>query len=99
MNENLAKVLEVIKAGRFGDYTVFAQLIDTLTIGGDYYLISYDFSSYLDAQDRADRCFAKESEWVSKTILSAASMGKFSSDRSIKEYAERIWNVKPCRVP
>jgi starch phosphorylase len=46
-----------------------------------------------------DECYRKPAEWTHRSIVSAASMGKFSSDRSIKEYAEEIWKVKPCPVP
>jgi starch phosphorylase len=53
----------------------------------------------LNAQREVDECYRKPAEWTHRSIVSAASMGKFSSDRSIKEYAEEIWKVKPCPVP
>jgi len=99
MNPDLARVIEAIKLGMFGDFTIFAPLIDTLTIGGDYYLLSHDFASYLDAHDRIDRCYRDQSEWTQKSILSTARMGKFSSDRSIREYAQQIWHIQPCAPP
>lgn len=98
MNPDLARVLETIKSGTFGDHSIFTPLIDTLALGGDYYLISHDFASYLDAQSRVDACFKNQKEWTRKSILSTASMGKFSSDRSIREYAEQIWKIRPCPI-
>lgn len=96
LDADLVRVLEAIRAGRFGETDTFSQLLDTLTVGGDYYLISHDFAGYLAAQRRAELEYREERGWARKSILSAARMGKFSSDRSIREYAERIWNIKPC---
>jgi len=99
MDGSLGVVLEALREGRFGDFEVFAPLIDTLTLGNDYYLISHDFASYLDAQKRVDEAYRNKKAWAMKSILSASKMGKFSSDRSIREYAEQIWNLKPCPLP
>lgn len=99
LNSDLSQVLEAIKAGQFGDYSIYAPLIDTLTIGGDFYLISNDFKSYLEAQSKADECFKNKQEWTKRSILSTARMGKFSSDRCIREYASQIWKLRPCPLP
>lgn len=99
LDPKLEAVLEVIKSGHFGDYESMAPLFDTLTIGGDHYLISTDFSSYLEAQNRVDEAFKDKKRWAKMSIKSAARMGKFSSDRSIQEYAENIWKINPCIVP
>ncbi len=99
LDPKLEIVIEAIKAGRFGEYEILAPLIETLTIGGDYYLISKDFKSYIEAQDQVDVEFKDERKWIKKTIIAVSRMGKFSSDRTIKQYAEEIWKVKPCVVP
>lgn len=99
LDSKLETVLEAVKSGHFGDYQTMAPLFDTLTHGGDHYLISTDFSSYLDAQNRVDQAFKDQKGWAKMSIKAAARMGKFSSDRSIREYAENIWNIKPCIVP
>ncbi|PJF20135.1 Alpha-1,4 glucan phosphorylase [Paramicrosporidium saccamoebae] len=79
MNPDLEGVLDALKAGRFGDFENFAPLVDTLTIGGDYYLISHDFASCTYA------AYRDKKQWARNSIISAAKMGKFSSDRSIRE--------------
>ena len=54
-----------------------------------------DYQAYLDAQSRVDALFSERDEWVRKSIVNTARVGKFSSDRSIREYAENIWKVSP----
>lgn len=90
-------VLQAIRSNRFGDSTVFAPLLDTLI--ADFYLIAHDFPSYLHQQTVIDSVYADQLEWTKRSIAGAASMGKFSSDRSISEYARDIWQLKACRMP
>lgn len=99
LDSRLEIVLEAIKSGHFGDSQIFTPLLDTLTVGGDHYLVSPDFSSYLDAQMRVDEAFKNKKKWAQMSVRAASRMGKFSSDRSIQEYAENIWKIKPCIVP
>ena len=99
IDSKLETVMEAVKSGYFGDYQTLAPLFDTLTLGGDHYLISSDFSSYLEAQSRVDEAFKDKKRWAFMSIKAASRMGKFSSDRSIKEYADQIWKIKPCIVP
>lgn len=99
MDAELQKVLAFIRDGAFGDARVFAPLLDTLTSGGDFYLISADFSAYLKAKESADQVFKDKQKWARHSIYCTAGMGKFSSDRSIQEYAEQIWNIKRCPIP
>ena len=70
--------------------------MDALEPSRDYYLIGHDFSSYLDALDRADAAYGDQTSWAAKTI-SATSMWAFSSDRTIKEYADHVWGWNRCR--
>jgi starch phosphorylase len=67
--------------------------------GSDYYLLGPDFGSYLEAQAQVDATYKDQAKWTKMSILSSAGCGKFSSDRTIREYAEQIWNVKPCKRP
>ncbi|CAG8465711.1 6113_t:CDS:10 [Scutellospora calospora] len=95
MDPALQEVINDIESGHYGDSRIFAPLISTLTAGKDYYLISDDFGSYLSAQGLADEAYKNQDDWTRKSIICSARMGKFSSDRAIQEYAERIWNAKP----
>jgi len=99
MDPDLRNVLDAIEKGTFGDPKIFEPLVATLTVGGDYYLISKDFASYIEAQADADEAYKDKVGWAKKSILCTAGMSKFSSDRSINEYAEKIWKIKPCSVP
>ncbi|HEV3020925.1 MAG TPA: glycogen/starch/alpha-glucan phosphorylase, partial [Pirellulales bacterium] len=77
---------------------VFAPLRDTLLTHGDYYMHLADLRSYLDVDRRLVELYGNPDVWARKAILNVASSGKFSSDRTIAEYAAGIWNVEPCPV-
>jgi glycogen phosphorylase len=77
---------------------VFAPLRDMLLTQGDRYMNLADLTSYCNAQHRLGALYAEPSAWAQKAILNVASSGKFSSDRSIAEYASEIWKVEPCPV-
>ena len=77
---------------------VFAPLRDALLTHGDYYMHLADLKSYLEAEQRLCDLYADPAGWSSKAILNVGSSGKFSSDRTIAEYAADIWNAKPCPV-
>jgi starch phosphorylase len=62
---------------------------------GEPFLVLADFASYAAAQDRVDTLYAQSEEWSRKTALNCLNMGYFSSDRSVREYADRIWDVRP----
>jgi starch phosphorylase len=78
---------------------VFAPLRDTLLTHGDFYMHLADLTSYCQAHERLGRLYADPDAWARKAILNMAGSGKFSSDRTIAEYANDIWRVKPCPVP
>jgi glycogen phosphorylase len=78
---------------------IFAPLRDTLLTNGDYYMHLADLTSYCQAQEAAGALYANPGEWARKAILNIASSGKFSSDRTIAEYAREIWKVEPCLIP
>ena len=77
---------------------VFAPLRDVLLGGGDYYMHLADMKSYLEADRRLVALYGDPDGWARKGILNVASSGRFSSDRTITEYAAAIWNAKPCPV-
>jgi starch phosphorylase len=78
---------------------VFAPLRDTLLTGGDHYMHLADLTSYLEADRRLTQLYTDAKGWAHRAVLNVASSGKFSSDRTIAEYATRIWGAKPCPVP
>ena len=78
---------------------VFEPLRHALLTGGDHYMHLADLTSYLDADRRLCDLYANSNAWAHKAILNVAGSGKFSSDRTIAEYAADIWNVKPCPIP
>jgi starch phosphorylase len=93
--------LDLIFADHFSRYepSVFAPLRDTLLTPGDHYRHLADLRSYLEADQRLGELYTDAEGWARKAILNVAGSGKFSSDRTIAEYAADIWNVKPCPVP
>lgn len=99
LNPKLRAVIASIEKGDFGVSDIYGQLLGTLTEGRDFYLLSADFDAYLDAQKAADECYKDKDGWVKKSILCSANMGKFSADRAVKEYAEKIWHIKPFKCP
>jgi len=78
---------------------IFAPLRETLLTSGDYYMHLADLTSYCQAQAAVGELYANPGEWARKAILNIASSGKFSSDRTIAEYARDIWKVEACPVP
>jgi starch phosphorylase len=86
----------------FGDHFsrdepgIFAPLRGTLLDGGDYFMHLADLTSYAQAQQQLGELYADSDAWARKAIINVASSGKFSSDRTIEEYAAGIWNVSPC---
>jgi len=93
--------LDLIFSGHFNrsEPGIFDPLRDVLLTGGDYYMHLADLTSYCQAQDRLGALYAAPSEWAKRAILNVASSGKFSSDRTIAQYAAEIWKAEPCPVP
>jgi starch phosphorylase len=78
---------------------IFAPIRQVLLDGGDYYMHLADLTAYAETQSRVTALYADRDAWTRKAILNVASAGRFSSDRTIAEYAAGIWNVRPCPVP
>jgi starch phosphorylase len=93
--------LDLISNDYFSRYEpgIFAPLRGALLPGGDHYMHLADLTSYLEADRRLTELYADRHEWTHKAILNVAGSGKFSSDRTIAQYAAEIWNAKPCPVP
>ncbi len=98
-NAELKKALNMIAGGYFcpGTPDLFRPIFDTLTRGGDHFLLLADYASYIACQERIDELYKNPEDWARRAILNVAGMGKFSSDRAIGEYAEKIWNVKAVK--
>jgi len=98
-NATLRGALDLIAAGTFsgGDRGLFQPLVDALLSRDDYLLLA-DFQSYVDTQKRVSAAFADPVQWTRMAILNVARMGRFSSDRAIREYCESIWHVRPAAV-
>jgi starch phosphorylase len=95
-NPELSQVLDMIGSGYFSPDQPdrFRPIVDSLTIGGDHYLLTADYEVYIATQERVDRLYLDPDEWARKAILNVARMGKFSSDRTVTEYGTDIWNVR-----
>jgi starch phosphorylase len=78
------------------EYGIFDDMVRGL-LNIDYYLLFPDYQSYVDAQDKVAELYLDKKEWTKKSILNVARVAKFSSDRSVDEYANKIWKVKPVK--
>ncbi|MGI8932895.1 MAG: glycogen/starch/alpha-glucan phosphorylase [Phormidesmis sp.] len=98
-NEDLRAVIDLIGSGIFssGDTEMFKPLIDNL-LNQDRFMVLADYQAYIDCQGEVSLAYQDQDKWVRMSILNAARMGKFSSDRSIQEYCDQIWNIKPVPV-
>jgi starch phosphorylase len=92
--------LDLVFSGHFNrnEPGVFAPLRDVLLAHGDHYAHLADLRSYLEADGRLVALYADPQAWSGKVILNVAASGKFSSDRTIAEYAKHIWNARACPV-
>jgi starch phosphorylase len=92
--------LDLIFGDHFSQHErgIFEPLRKVLLTGGDYYMHLADLTSYVKAQREVDQVYANPEEWTRKAVLNVAASGRFSSDRTIKGYAEQIWKVKPVPV-
>jgi starch phosphorylase len=99
-DEELRGVIDWLGSDYFtpGEHGAFGAVHHSLLHGGDPYLLLADFRSYCDAHARVDATYRDKRKWAKMAILNTARMGKFSSDRTIREYAEQIWKLKPARI-
>ena len=81
-----------------GQPGVFSPLVHSLLDQGDPFMLLADFSAYVECQERVDASYGDQEAWTRMSILNVARMGRFSSDRTIREYAREIWDAKPAPV-
>jgi len=96
----LARAVDMIGGGAFspGEPERFRPIVDSLLAGGDHFFLLADYASYVACQERVATTYGDESAWTRKAILNVANMATFSSDRTIRQYADEIWRVSPVRV-
>jgi starch phosphorylase len=99
-NAELGAAIDAISSGRFsgGDSGLFRPLVDSLLYHDEYMLLA-DYQAYVDTQDRVSDAYRDEANWTRVSILNAARVGRFSSDRSIADYCRQIWNITPGGQP
>jgi glycogen phosphorylase len=99
-NAELREAIDMISGGVFsrGQPELFAPIVRALLDWGDHYMLLADYADYVACQERVGHTFADKEKWTRMSILNVARMGRFSSDRTIRDYAEQIWGVKPAPV-
>jgi starch phosphorylase len=99
-NASLREILDFIGSGALagGDPGLFRPFLDRL-LHEDPFLVLADYQAYADCQEQVSALWRDQRAWTRKAILNAARMGKFSSDRSIRDYCEKVWRVEPVTVP
>lgn len=97
-NATLREVIDFIGSGELGrgDSELFRPLVENL-LNHDPFLVLADYQSYIEAQERVSSLWSEPKTWARQSILNTARMGKFSSDRSIRDYCDRVWKVVPAR--
>ena len=102
-NAELKKTIDMIQNGFFSpeEPNLFKPIIESLLNQGDHYMVLADYESYVKCQEKISQTFLDRDKWLKMSILNVANMGKFSSDRTIKEYAKEIWDAKsiPIKLP
>ncbi len=98
-NEELKKAIDQIRDGYFspGQPNLFQPIVDALLQRDEYFVLA-DYASYVECQERVSRAYLDSERWTKMAILNVARSGIFSSDRCIKEYAEKVWGIKPVPV-
>jgi starch phosphorylase len=98
-NANLREALDSLTSGEFsrGDRTLFEPLVNSLLTSDDYMLLA-DYQSYIDCQDTVSFAYKDQEQWTRMSILNVARIGKFSSDRSIRDYCADIWKTWPVSI-
>lgn len=98
-NSELRETIDRIASGYFSPENpkLFAPIVESLLIGDEYMLMA-DYQSYIECQERVSQAYRDRANWTRMSILNVARMGKFSSDRTIRDYCQDIWQTKPVRV-
>jgi starch phosphorylase len=98
-NPELKQTIDMIENGFFlrSQPELFRPIVDSL-LNHDHFMLLADFAYYLECQKKVSEVYKDQEKWTKMSILNVANMGKFSSDRTIKEYAEEIWGVEPVHI-
>jgi starch phosphorylase len=98
-NPELKRVIDMISNNYFSrtEPGIFNPIIDIL-LNVDYYCLLADYDSYIQTQEKVNQLYMNKKEWDKKSIINTARMGRFSSDRSITEYSQKIWGIKPIKI-
>jgi starch phosphorylase len=98
-NAEIREVLGALSNGEFshGDKALFEPLVSSFLNSDDYMLLA-DYQAYIDCQDRVSQAYKNSEEWTRMSILNVARIGKFSSDRSIRDYCADIWKTWPVKI-
>lgn len=96
-NQSLKQVIDMIHNGYFSpeESQRYHDIFEILTYRGDYFMLLADYADYIACQHHIDDVYRDQQAWIRKSILTVANMGKFSSDQTIREYAQAIWQVEP----
>ena len=99
-NHELKRLINQLQQGFFSprEPDLFKPIVDALLYQGDQYMLLADYAPYVECQERVSRAFLDKDEWARMSILNTARMGKFSTDRTIFEYAHDIWGIKPVHI-
>ena len=99
-NHELNRVINQIQNGFFSkdQPDLFRPIVDSLLYQGDTYMLFADYESYINCQQQVGNAYTEISRWVKMSIMNTANMGKFSTDRTISEYAKDIWGIKPVSI-
>ena len=96
----LGKAIEMIKNGFFSpsQLALFVPIVHSILESNDYYMVLRDFEAYIRCQDLVSQTYLDQNKWTRMSILNVTHMGKFSSDRTIRQYVEDIWKIKPISI-
>ena len=99
-DEEIRRALDLVRSNFFSlmEPGIFEPLLRALLNDGDRFMLLADLRSYIETQDRVDTAYRARDAWARKALLNVARAGKFSSDRTVQEYASEIWHVTPCPV-
>jgi starch phosphorylase len=97
-SRNMRRIIDSLASGHFsrGDKDLFRPIVSKITSRGDEYVHLADLDAYIDRQTDVDVAYLDRLDWQRRSLLNIARMGKFSSDRTISEYAREIWRIKPA---
>ena len=97
---DFTRVIELLQSGHFNRFEpgIFDSLIQSIVEPSDPWMTAADFRSYIDAQQRAADAFRDPERWTRMSILNTASSGRFSTDRTMREYNADIWHLEPLKL-